>query len=246
MEYCLITGATSGIGYELAKVFADHGYGLILVSSNSEHLLDTMNAIKAVYDVSVLIYEQDLSELKAAESLYAKLKQDRIEVSILVNNAGFGLVGRCEAIDPYKDTKLMVLNMVTPTLLCKLFIADLNGKHGRILNISSTGAFQPGPYTASYYASKAYLLSYTQAIRYENKKNIHISTLCPGSARTHFFEKMGQSVPIMAMSADKVAKSAYEGLMKDKEIILPGLMNKVIRWIPMKIKMAAIAKIKAK
>lgn len=161
MEYCLITGATSGIGYALAKVFADHGFGLILVSSSCAHLLATMDELKLMYDVPILMYEQDLSVLNAAECLYARLKQDGVDFSILVNNAGIGLVGRSEEIDLNKDEKLMVLNMITPTQLCKLFISDRKGKEGRILNVSSTGAFQPGPYTASYYASKAYLLSYS-------------------------------------------------------------------------------------
>lgn len=245
MEYCLITGATSGIGYALAKVFADHGFGLILVSSSCVHLLATMDELKLMYDVPILMYEQDLSVLNAAERLYARLKQDGVDFSILVNNAGIGLVGRSEEIDLNKDEKLMVLNMITPTQLCKLFISERKGKEGRILNVSSTGAFQPGPYTASYYASKAYLLSYSRAIRYEEGKNIHISTLCPGSTNTCFFEKMGKKVPFMALSAENVAKLAYRGLMNDKEIIITGAMNKFIRYIPTKIKMAVIASMKA-
>lgn len=162
-----------------------------------------------------------------------------------MNNAGFGLIGRSETIDLCKDEKLMVLNMITPTQLCKLFILDRKGKGGRILNVASTGAFQPGPYTAVYYASKAYLLSYSRAIRYEADKDIHISTLCPGSTRTHFFEKMGKPIPPMALSASRVARIAYKGLMKDKEIIIPGMMNKLNRWVPIKIKMAVIKRMKA-
>lgn len=243
MEYCLITGATSGIGYALAKVFAEHGYGLILVSSDFKHLKDKKYELNDIYDVPILIYEQDLSELKAAECLYARLKKEGVDISILVNNAGIGLVGRSETIDLYKDEKLMILNMITPTQLCKLFISDR--KRGRILNVSSIGAFQPGPYTAAYYASKAYLLSYSRAIRYEADKNIHICTLCPGSTATPFFEKIGKPVPMLALSAEKVAQLAYKGLMKDKEIIIPGVMNKLMRWIPIKIKMAVIARMKA-
>lgn len=244
MEYCLITGATSGIGHALAKVFADHGYGLVLISSNFKHLNDTMNELKAIYNVPILIYEQDLSELNAAECLFKRLNEDGVDFSVLVNNAGIGLIGSSETIDLYKDEKLMILNMITPTQLCKLFICERKGKAGRILNVSSTGAFQPGPYTAVYYASKAYLLSYSRAIRYEVGKDIHISTLCPGSTSTRFFEKMGKSVPSMALSAEKVAMLAYKGLMQDKEIIIPGVMNKLIRWLPTKIKMVVIARMK--
>lgn len=246
MDFVLITGATSGIGYELAKIFAANGYGLVLVSSNERNLSNTKKYIEQNYSVPVYIFMQDLTKIGAAQELYNKIEEARITISILINNAGFGLVGETQEIDLLQDEAMMIINLINPVELNKLFISKmyLYGK-GKILNVSSTGAFQPGPFTSTYFASKAFILSYTRAIRYEAKgKGIQVSTLCPGATKTQFFAREHMVTPTAAMSAEKVAQIAYNGLIKNKEIIIPGIKNKLLQCFPLKIKMNAVAKMK--
>lgn len=188
MENVLITGGTSGIGYALARIFAANKYNLILVSSNYENLKIASQKLQSEFPVTINIFEQDLSELKAAENLYTRIQAENINVDILVNNAGYGLVGATEQINFQDDEKMMILNMLSPVALCKLFLPHMYEKqHGSILNISSTGAFQPGPFTSTYFASKAFVLSYSKAVRFEAKKyGVRVCTLCPGATRTNF------------------------------------------------------------
>ena len=171
MQNVLITGGTSGIGYSLAKEFAERGNNLILVSSNRKNLETAKNQISSVFDCKVTIIQQDLSKLGAAKKLVEQLKEHQLTVDILVNNAGFGLVERTEQIDFEEDEQLMILNMISLVQLCKLLLPIMyQNKSGKILNVASTGAFQPGPYTSTYFASKAFVLSYRTAIRIEAEK----------------------------------------------------------------------------
>lgn len=246
MEFALITGATSGIGYELAKIFAGKGFGLVLVSSNESNLCKTKKYLEQKYNVPVYIFLQDLAEIGAAQNLYNRIEDAKIEISVLINNAGFGLVGETQKIDLLQDEKMMIINIINLVELSKLFIAKMcsYGK-GKILNVSSTGAFQPGPFTSTYFASKAFVLSYTRAVRYEAKgKGIQVSTLCPGATKTQFFEKEHTTTPASAMSAEKVAQIAYKGMMKNKEIIIPGIKNVLLQCLSVKIKMRAVAMMK--
>lgn len=248
MDYVLITGATSGIGYELALTFAKNGYGLILVSTSVERLESVKAKIEMDHAVSVYIYPQDLSVLGAAKALYGKIKKNGQEIAILVNNAGCGFIGATEEIGVEADEQMMILNMVNLTNLSKLVVKEMYArKQGKVLNVASTGAFQPGPYTASYFASKSYVLSYSRAIRYEARRNgVQICTLCPGTTDTNFFKRAGKHTPSNAMPPRKVAEIAYKGLMKNKELIVPGLLNKILRIVPVNIKIAGVAKMKAK
>ena len=166
----------------------------------------------------------------------------------MVNNAGFGLAGPSEKIDVKNDEKLLYLNMTAPTILCKLFLRDMyKRRKGSILNVASTAAFQPGPYNATYFASKSYIYSYSRAIRYEAKRyGVSVCTLCPGTTRTKFFVKEGIKTPMWAMPAGKVAEYAIDGLEKDKAVIIPGNMNKIFKIIPSGVKLAAVAVMKNK
>ena len=246
MDFVLITGATSGIGYELTKIFAKNGYGLVLVSSNEKNLRNTKEEMEQQFSVPVFIFMQDLTKIGAAKELYDKIEETRVPISILINNAGFGLVGETQKIDLLQDEAMMIINLLNPVELSKLFLPKMyaSGK-GKILNVSSTGAFQPGPFTSTYFASKAFLLSYSRAIRYEAKeKGVQVSTLCPGATKTQFFAREHVAMPTSVMSAEKVAQIAYNGLLKNKEIIIPGFKNKVLQCFPLKIKMNAVAKMK--
>lgn len=248
MKYILITGGTSGIGYALAEKFAREGYSLVIAASNKERLEQTKAVLEKKYGIPVHIYQQNLAEIGAAEALYNKVKQDNIEIEILVNNAGYGQIGAAQEVDSQKEQGLMILNMITLTELCRLFLKDMcQRREGKILNVSSTGAFQPGPYTAAYYASKSYVLSYSRAIRQEAKKmGVQVCTLCPGTTDTDFFKRAGKETPGGAMSPERTAKCAYRGLMKNKDVIVPGILNKLLRLVPVKIKIYFVAQIKGK
>lgn len=246
MEYVLITGGTSGIGYALTEKFAQESYGIVIAASNGERLKKTKEILEKKYSVPIHIYRQNLAKAGGSQKLYEQISQDNIQIDILVNNAGYGQIGPTEEADFEKDRGLMVLNMISLTELCKLFLQDMYQKHkGKILNVASTGAFQPGPYTATYYASKSYVLSYSRAIRQEaRKKGVQICTLCPGTTDTEFFRRAGQNTPRRAMSPEKTAEYTYDKLMKNKEIIVPGILNQILRIIPVKIKIFFVAMIK--
>jgi len=246
MKYVLITGGTSGIGFELAKNFARDNYGVVIVSSNNERLQKAKQKLENEFKITVLTYQQDMGKLGAAIQLYNRIKEDNLDISILVNNAGVGLVGPTDKIDLQRDESMMILNVINLVELCKLFISDMYRQgNGKILNVSSTGAFQPGPYTSTYFASKAFVLSYSRAIRYEAKeKGVQVCTLCPGATKTNFFVQEGTKIPRSAMTAEDVARYAYKRFMKNKDITISGFVNRITRWFPVKLKMMAIAKMK--
>lgn len=244
MKYVLITGATSGIGLALARVFARKGFNIVMVSSSEKRLIRAQKSMKERFDrVKTEIIAQDLSVAGAAKKVYDKVSDMGIEIEILVNNAGYGLIGSSESIDMEKDERMLYLNMVTPTCLCKLFLKEMYKRgHGKILNVASTASFQPGPYNSTYFASKAYLYNYSRAIRYEAKdRGVQVCTLCPGTTGTRFFQKEGINTPVWAMSVGKVAEYAVEGLENDKEVIIPGTWNKVFRAIPSSLKLKVIS-----
>ena len=248
MEYALITGATGGIGYEMARLYARAGYGLVLVSSSQSRLDQAKGRIQEAYNVPVYVFEQDLTAIGAAEKLYEKVEQEQLAVTVLINNAGFGLVGATDEIDLHRDEQMIAINVVNLVSLSKLFLAKMYGRDsGKILNVASTGAFQPGPYTSTYFASKAFVLSYSRAIRYEAKaRGVQVSTLCPGATKTDIFSREGTKTPANAMPAEKVALIAFHGLERNKEAIIPGIKNRLLQMFPLKIKMISIAKMKQK
>jgi hypothetical protein len=259
----LITGATSGIGLALAKKMITEGYSLILVSSSKERLQKTVKSLKRLARQQLAdntssadagskplcrvdIICQDLSVPKAAQNVYCQVKGKKLHVDILINNAGFGLMGEAVENDMEREEAMLRLQIQTTTQLCEFFLRDMYRQgSGKILNVASVGAFQPGPYTASYYAGKAYLSSYSRAIRYEAAgKGVQVCTLYPGTTRTKFFAKAGAKTPFWAMSADKAAQIAYNGLMKNKEMIIPGITNQLLRFVPASIKVRGVAFLK--
>lgn len=246
MKHVLITGGTSGIGIELARTFAQDNYGIVIASSNIERLENAKNRLESEFEDTILIYEQDLSKVGAASELYNKIKADGIHIDVLINNAGYGLVGPSEQIDLHEDENMIILNVVNLVELCKLFLADMYKQgSGKILNVASAGAFQPGPYTSTYFASKAFVLSYSRAIRYEaKKKGVQVCVLCPGATKTNFFNREGVNTPVNAMTAEDVAQYAYKRLLFNKEISIPGFINRVMNVFPTKIKISFVAKMK--
>ncbi len=245
MKYALITGATSGIGLAMARVLARKNYGIIMASSSKNRLSKAKKSMNERFP-HVKIYDivEDLSLEGSGARLYKKAMDIGVDINILINNAGYGLVGPTEKIDMEKDVKMLYLNMISPTVLCKLFLKDMYKKrNGKILNVASVGSFQPGPYNSTYFASKAYLYSYSMAIRYEAKKyGVTVSTLCPGTTKTKFFNKEGLKTPTWAMSPTKVAEYAVEGLENGADVIIPGKIDKALKAVPEKLKILAIAK----
>lgn len=211
-----------------------------------ERLEMSKQKLEYEFKVSTLIYKEDMGKLGAAIQLYNRIREDNLNVSILVNNAGIGLVGSTDKINFECDESMMILNSINVVELCKLYITDMYRKgYGKILNVSSTGAFHPGPYTSTYYASKVFVLSYSRAIRYEaKKKGVQVCILCPGATKTNFFDREGKKIPKGAMTAEMVAAYAYKKFMKNKEIIVPGTIHKMLRLMPVRFKMMFVAKIK--
>lgn len=246
MKYVLITGGTSGIGFELAWNFARDGYGVVMVSSNSERLQKAKEKLENEFKITVSTYQQDMSKIGSAMQLYNRIKEDNLNISILVNNAGTGLVGSTDEIDLQRDESMMILNVINLVELCKLYIPDMYRQgNGKILNVSSIAAFQYGPYSSTYFASKAFVLSYSKAIRYEaKKKGVQVSTVCPGPTKTNFFANEGTKTPREAMTSFDVARYTYKQFMKNKEVIIPGLINKIKIRFPEKFKIMFIAKMK--
>ena len=246
MKKVLITGGSSGIGLELAKQFAADGYEIILTASNADRLVTAKKTIEDKYHVPVCTYVFDLARQGEAAKLYETVRADRHVVDVLVNNAGIGTIGTTEQIPLEKDEALMVLNMMAPVVLTKLFLKDMYARQsGRILNVCSTGAYQPGPYTSTYYASKSFLLSYTKAVRCEAKSHgVSVCALCPGTTATGFFERADRKIPRGAMSAERVASYAYKQFARDKAEIIPGVAFRLMKLCPVPVKTAVIAMIK--
>lgn len=243
--YVLITGASSGIGYEFAKRFALEGYPVIMVSSNDDKLSRVCSEMKDhVKKCEIIKIVQDLSKSGAAEELYQKVQDLNIEVDILINNAGIGYAGEFIKSESKQQEELMMLNMNNLVILTHCIAKDMvNNKSGKILNVASNGAFQPGPYISTYYASKSFVLNFSQALRTELKGyGITVSTLCPGATVSDFARRAGKQQLKLSMPAKKVADAGYCGLMKGKNIILPGIHNKVALFVPKKIRSLMIAK----
>lgn len=243
----LITGSTSGIGLALTKKLAQEGYDLILVSSDPGRLEREKKAIqKWMPDCQVSVYAKDLAQSGAAEALYKTVRQEGHRIHLLVNNAGFGMVGSAEKMDFAREREMLQLLMITPVELCKLCLQEMYERgDGMILNVSSTGAFQPGPYTASYYAAKSFLYQYSRGIRHEaNQHGVKVCTLCPGTTKTRFFRKEGKNTPVWAMSPVAVAEAAWNGITKNREVIVPGKINQILRFIPVGIKVRGVALLK--
>jgi len=231
MNYTLITGASSGIGYELAKIFAEKGDCLILVARQENKLRQIARELNANHNTKALIIQQDLSLPEAAEKIFRRIKEWDVPIDNLVNNAGFYVQGLFSDTLWKKEQALIQLQCINHTKLTKLFLMDmLKRKNGGILNVCSTGSFMPGPYNAIYCAGKSFILSFSEALAEELAgSGIKVTALCPGGTNTSFqdFNKRKQSFINPLMDASVVAKRGYNGLMKGKRVVVPGIANKI-------------------
>ena len=227
----LITGASSGIGLELAHLFARDGYRLVLLARNRNTLRQIGDDLQARYSITVRIAPKDLAHPATPAELYQELQEAGIVLDVLVNNAGFGLAGAFQRTDWEREAEMMQVNMVAATHLTKLFLPQIRAREGRILNVASTAAFQPGPFMSIYYASKAYLLSFSEALAEElSGTGVTVTCLCPGPVKTNFQRRAyleGTAMvnsPLMVDVRD-VARIGYEGMKRGKRIVIPGWKN---------------------
>lgn len=231
----LVTGASSGLGYEFAKKFAKEGYNLIVVARNHNKLMQLKDILERKYQIQVVIITKDLAEKNAALDIYHEVSKKKIHVDILVNNAGFGDFIKYADSDWEKQYEMVQVNIVATIQLTRYFVKPMIRKgRGRILNVSSTAAFQPGPYYATYYASKAFLLSFTEAIAIELKgTGVKVMALCPGPMKTGFKDRAdaenSKLFKILKLATPKeVAVYGYHSLMRNKVVSIHGLQNKLM------------------
>ena len=229
----LITGASSGIGRALAHGFASHGHELVLVARREQALTAVADTIAANGMRHPTILRLDLGRVDAARDLSDALAERSLEPEILVNNAGFALFGAADRLDRAEQLAMLDLNVRALTDLCLTFAESIERRRGGILNVASIAAFMPGPYMAVYYASKAYVLSFTEALREELRaRGIRVTTLCPGPVPTEFQARAGMALSsimkFMTVSPEFVARDAYRGLQKGQRVVLPGLANKAL------------------
>lgn len=232
----LVTGASGGLGYDLASVFAENGYNLVLVARNEEKMHHLANQARQMFGVSAMVIGKDLTRPEAPIEIARELEKRRIKIDVLVNNAGFGRLAPFAHAAETEQLGMLQLNITALAHLTRLFLpAMIRNGGGRILNIASTAGFQPGPYMASYYASKAFVISFSRALAEETRDHgITVSVLCPGPMATGFRQRAGIKQPALGTMADidsrVVARSGFEGLMAGKTVIVPGVLNKIGTW----------------
>jgi short-subunit dehydrogenase len=229
----LITGASAGIGLEFARLFAADGYRLVISGSNTELLEKTAVRLREELGAQVDAIAENLGVPGAASRLVKKLRDRGIEIDVLVNNAGIGVYGMYAETDGEKESQLLFVNIVALTELTKLLLKPMLSRgEGRILNVGSTAGFVPGPGMAVYYASKAYVLSFSEALANELKgTGITVTVLCPGPTSTDFQQRAGMSAnrlfnSMKPMSAARAAKKGYLAMLRGQAVVIPGLANK--------------------
>ncbi len=225
----LVTGASSGIGRDIARVLSKKGYDIIAVARDGNKL----NELKNELETKVEIIALDLEDADSCKELYKVVKNKNIDV--LINNAGFGEFGEFTTTNLDKEISMINTNITATHILTKLFLQDMVKKDkGYILNVSSISGFMPGPLMATYYSTKSYVLRLTQSIYTELKKqksNVCISVLCPGPVATNFNNVAGVKFDLKSMSSEYVAKYAVDKMFKRKLVIIPGIKIKIVRLL---------------
>jgi len=229
----LITGASAGIGVELARVFARNGHKLALVARREDRLRALADEIAATSDRRPIVIVDDLAQAGASARIRAALEEHGAEPQYVVNNAGFGLVGPAATRDRAEQLEMIDLNVRTLTELSLAFVESIARHRGGILNVGSVAGFLPGPGSAVYYATKAFVLSFSEALHSElAPRGIKVSVLCPGPVPTEFAERAGVKCELapglLTQSARSVAEAGYRGLMRGQRSIVPGLANKLV------------------
>lgn len=250
MAIALITGASNGIGLELAKIHASRGGDLVLVARNKAKLDELKSQLEDQYNVNVYTIGKDLASPSAAQEVYAETNEQQLQVDYLINNAGFGDYGMFVETEWNKELQMIQLNISTVTQFTKLYLQDMvKRKSGKIMNVASTAAFQSGPTMAVYYATKAYVLSFSEAVDNEVRdKGVTVTTLCPGATQSGFqaaaaMEESklvkGKKLP----TSKEVAAFGYAAMLKGKTVAIHGVRNWLLanavrftpRWLVVKL-----------
>jgi len=250
----LITGASSGIGLEFARIFAANNCNLVVTARNESKLNELAKELEEKHKRKVTVIAKDLADKNAPQEIYDELKRKNIEVEYLINNAGFGGYGKFNNTDWKHEEEMVQVNITSLMHLSKLFVQDmLKRNSGRILNVASVAAFQPGPLMSVYYASKAFVVSFSEAMSFELKDtNVTVTALCPGPTESNFHHRAnikqsklttGRHIP----SSYEVALVGYNAMMKGKMTVIEGFTNKLLRfasWIlPKKTVLGIVYKI---
>lgn len=233
--FALITGASSGIGLEIAKLLGERGYSLLLVSNQEKELIELKTQLALKYKVSVEVLNINLARNEAAIEVFNFCQEHTINVEVLVNNAGFFFFGQITGANVEKAQAKIQLHVITTSLLCTLFGNEMKQKQkGFILNNSSISAYKGFPGIGYYGATKSYIKIFTRSLRTELKLyNVHVTCLCPGATATNLYNpkevnvELGKKLGVM-MSPEKVAQLGLKGLFKNKAVVVPGLMTKLM------------------
>lgn len=249
----LITGSSNGIGYELAKVHAEKGGNLVLVSRSKNKLDELKKELEEKHNIKVYTIGKDLSVQGSAKEVYDELEQQKIQVNYLINNAGVGCIGLFAVSEWERQEKMINLNIISLTHLTRLYLTDMIKQgSGKIMNVASTASFQPGPTMAVYFATKAYVLSFSEALYNEVRDSgITVTALCPGSTESGFHvaaisdnrQLKSRKLP----SSRHIAEYGYRAMMEGKSVAIPGLKNQIlttsIRFLPRSFVVKAARKI---
>lgn len=233
-QIALITGASSGIGWELAKVFAQHGHPVVLVARSTEKLEQLAQELHSSFRVHAFAITADLAQSDAPEKIAEELRRRDMRVDILVNNAGFALEGRFAQLDLRRQLDMIQVNVAAIAHLTRIFLPEMIRRNrGGVLNVASTAAFQAGPLWAIYCATKAFVLSFTEALHEEVAgTSLRVTCLCPGPTETGFAAVAGVENSTLytwvAGHPDLVARFGYEALQKNQAVAIPGLVNNIL------------------
>ena len=239
MKTALITGGSEGIGFAMAEWYAKRGYAIILAARNKTKLLCAANAL-GKYKVPITAVSVDLSRRQQVYELVERCG----DVDVVIANAGSGGTGEALYRNMQDDENMVALNCISVMNLLKLYGRKMKARgHGTLVTIASTGAFQPGPYIACYYATKAFVLSYTSALSAELKgTGVHVCCICPGPVKTAFYDKYGGKAPFVAQSSKQVAQCLKH--VGNKSVVVSGWMNRLMLLLPSSLRMMAVGKLK--
>ena len=231
----LITGASMGLGAEFARLFASEGYDLVLTARNGERMAVLKKEVENLHGITAHILVADLVDERAPVGIHDHLKRSGIAIDVLVNNAGFGMYGKFHESDFDTELEMVQVNIVALMHLTKLFVRDMvSRRRGRIINVASTAAFQPGPLQSVYYASKAFVLSFTEAVNDELRgTGVTATALCPGPTPTGFQERANVGNLrglrlLMRMSPEAVVRAGYNGMKRGQPVVVPGALNNML------------------
>lgn len=250
----LVTGASMGLGAEFARLLASEGYDLVLTARNGERLAMLKKEIENLHGVEALVLVADLADPRAPQAIYDHVQNAGVGIEVLVNNAGFGMYGRFSASSLKIEMEMIQVNIISLVHLTKLFMVDMmKRRSGRIVNVASTAAFQAGPMQSVYYASKAFVLSFSEAVGNELKgTGVTVTALCPGPTPTGFQERANVGSLrglrlMMRVSPEGVVRAGYNGMKHGRPVVIPGLLNNIhvflLRLVPRRLVTNVVRKI---